>query len=412
MQILKSIRMAVVATSLFVAPVYANLLSNGDFESGTVDGWALVGQNDSCNSIQAVDYGNVPDAFGGSASIPSLGGTYGGYVRPGGVNNVGLAQTLVGVPLGDLTYSVDFYVREVQLPGDTRTEQTVYLLLNGTIVDQLTVPAPGETPGTTGSFSGQYTATTSIVEFRVESERASCGFAWGQLIVDNAVLDCADSPGCALVPPPPTTYMVGGQVVGLSGSVTLQNQGADDLVLTADGAFTFSTAVPDGDNYAVTVAAQPPGQTCTVSNGAGTISGADVTDVTVTCVDDVVPTYSVGGAVTGLSGTVVLQNNGADDVSVSADGAFAFATELADGSSYAVTVLTQPAGQACTVSNGSGTISGADVTDVGVSCVDVAAPPLPVQPAVPVPVSSRPGLALLVLLMLGIAAVRLRVGSG
>ena len=37
-------------------------------------------------------------------------------------------------------------------------------------------------------------------------------------------------------------------------------------------------------------------------------------------------TYSVGGTVSGLSGTVVLQDNGGDDLSLSANGAFTFAT--------------------------------------------------------------------------------------
>ncbi|HXS30100.1 MAG TPA: hypothetical protein VN755_04615, partial [Steroidobacteraceae bacterium] len=37
-------------------------------------------------------------------------------------------------------------------------------------------------------------------------------------------------------------------------------------------------------------------------------------------------TYTVGGNVTGLSGTVVLQNNGGGNLSVSTSGAFTFAT--------------------------------------------------------------------------------------
>ncbi len=41
------------------------------------------------------------------------------------------------------------------------------------------------------------------------------------------------------------------------------------------------------------------------------------------------PTYSVGGTVSGLSGTVVLQDNGGDDLSVAANGPFTFATKLA-----------------------------------------------------------------------------------
>ena len=37
----------------------------------------------------------------------------------------------------------------------------------------------------------------------------------------------------------------------------------------------------------------------------------------------------------GLSGTVVLQDNGGDNLSVSANGSFTFATPLAAGAAYA-----------------------------------------------------------------------------
>ena len=83
------------------------------------------------------------------------------------------------------------------------------------------------------------------------------------------------------------------------------------------------------------------------------------------------PTYAVGGSVTGLSGTVVLQDNGGDDLSVSANGAFAFATKLAGGAAYNVTVKTNPSGQTCSVANGSGTIGSADVSNVAVTCASV-----------------------------------------
>jgi hypothetical protein len=45
--------------------------------------------------------------------------------------------------------------------------------------------------------------------------------------------------------------------------------------------------------------------------------------------------YSIGGTVSGLSGTLRLQNNGGDDFDASAAGTFAFATQLVAGSSYA-----------------------------------------------------------------------------
>ena len=51
-------------------------------------------------------------------------------------------------------------------------------------------------------------------------------------------------------------------------------------------------------------------------------------------------------------------------------GAFAFPTSLTDGAAYAVTVGTQPAGAVCTVTNGSGTVTGGNVTTVAVTCSD------------------------------------------
>ncbi|MBU0505581.1 MAG: Ig-like domain-containing protein [bacterium] len=77
--------------------------------------------------------------------------------------------------------------------------------------------------------------------------------------------------------------------------------------------------------------------------------------------------YAVGGTVTGLSGTVVLQNNAADDLTVTANGSFTFDTDIASGETYTVTVETQPGSQTCTVTQGTGTISD-DVTNVSVSC--------------------------------------------
>jgi len=86
----------------------------------------------------------------------------------------------------------------------------------------------------------------------------------------------------------PTTYTIGGTLNGLSGTLILQNNGGDDLTLTADGSFTFSSALSNGAAYSVTVSSQPSGQGCTVSNGSGS-SSANVNTITVTCVDDADP---------------------------------------------------------------------------------------------------------------------------
>jgi hypothetical protein len=79
---------------------------------------------------------------------------------------------------------------------------------------------------------------------------------------------------------------------------------------------------------------------------------------------------TVGGTVTGLAGSVVLQNNGADDITVSTNGGFTFPTGVQEGDDYLVTVRTQPSGQTCRVSNGEGTIAGESVTNVEVDCTE------------------------------------------
>ncbi|MCP4105642.1 MAG: hypothetical protein GY749_08915, partial [Desulfobacteraceae bacterium] len=168
------------------------------------------------------------------------------------------------------------------------------------------------------------------------------------------------------------TYTIGGTVSGLTGTLVLQNNGGDDLTLTADGAFTFATALADGSAYDVTVLTQPLGQIGPITRGSGTLAGADVTNVAANCVN----TYTIGGTVSGLTGTLVLQNNGGDDLTLTADGAFTFATALGDGSAYNVTVLTQPAGQTCTITTGSGTLAGADVMGVAANCVHNNAAPV------------------------------------
>lgn len=98
-------------------------------------------------------------------------------------------------------------------------------------------------------------------------------------------------------------YTIGGSVSGLAGTgLLLRNNGGDDLLLDANGAFTFSQVVADQDAYAVTVAVQPdaPGQHCSVSAGSGTVDAASVTDVVVACVTNsftVTPSAGANGSI-------------------------------------------------------------------------------------------------------------------
>jgi hypothetical protein len=84
------------------------------------------------------------------------------------------------------------------------------------------------------------------------------------------------------------------------------------------------------------------------------------------------PTSSVGGTVSGLLGTgLVLQNNAADDLVVAADqNTFKFPTRLPEGSTFNVTILSQPINPAqfCEVLNGNRIVSVDNITDVQVEC--------------------------------------------
>ncbi len=86
-------------------------------------------------------------------------------------------------------------------------------------------------------------------------------------------------------------------------------------------------------------------------------------------------TFGVGGTVAGLAGgaTLKLTLNSGAALPIGASGSFRFPATFAAGTSYAVAIDTQPVGQTCTVTNGSGLLT-ADIVNVGVACV--AIPPV------------------------------------
>ncbi len=163
-----------------------------------------------------------------------------------------------------------------------------------------------------------------------------------------------------------TGYTIGGDINGLSGSVTLSNNAGDLYTTTSDGMFHFATALANQAAYSVAVVSAPEGQTCTVSNGSGVVLNGNIENVQVQCSNSY---YTVGGTVSGLpEGDMVILNDGEANLSVTSNGSFTFPTHFANASNYGVTVQTQPGGASCSITNGTGTISGSNVTNVGVSC--------------------------------------------
>lgn len=295
------------------------------------------------------------------ATSVAHGGAYHVTVASQPEGQVCTASGNTGVATGNVTSvsvvcSADSYGVGGTVSGLSAGE-TVVLHNNGG--DDLPVDADGpfafSTPVAVGA---SYDVTVAVQPFGKLCAVAQGAGEIGSADVDDVAVTCTAA-----------SYAIGGNVIGLAGTLVLQNGGADDLTLTADGAFSFGTPIVHGTTYDVTVLAQPVGQTCAVTSGAGTVHGADVTSVFVACALD---SYLVSGAVSGLSGALVLQNNGGDDRVVHADGPFSFATAVEHGADYEVTVLVHPEGQTCTVTNGSGTIAGAHVNDVAVTCATAA----------------------------------------
>ncbi|WP_159593232.1 NHL repeat-containing protein [Hydrogenophaga sp. BPS33] len=83
-------------------------------------------------------------------------------------------------------------------------------------------------------------------------------------------------------------------------------------------------------------------------------------------------TNTLGGTVTGLSGTLVLQNNAGEELTLKADGAFAFSKASTAGLPDQVRVGQQPLWQTCTVSPGNG-VAMIDARQVSVVCSATAA---------------------------------------
>jgi uncharacterized delta-60 repeat protein/uncharacterized repeat protein (TIGR01451 family) len=112
----------------------------------------------------------------------------------------------------------------------------------------------------------------------------------GRILIGGIFFTLNDQPRGSLGRLVGTAFTVGGSVSGLNGAgLVLRNNGGDDLPVTGNGAFVFPRPVASTAVYLVSVASQPAGQFCTVSNGNGAIAAANITQVNVACVANVAP---------------------------------------------------------------------------------------------------------------------------
>ena len=212
---------------------------------------------------------------------------------------------------------------------------------------------------------GSVLTTGALYKVEVQSQPAgqTCTVANGSGVnkgasVRNVVVTCSQ-----------LASTLGGTLTGLTVAGLVLANGGDTLSVPARAAtFTLRSTIATGSSYAVTVQTQPAGLSCSVTGGSGTMPARAVTTVAVNCTDE---PFSLGGSITGLTGSSLVLGNGSETITVAAGATgFTMPSKVAFGSSFAVLVKTQPAGLVCTVSNGSGSMPAGNVTDIVITCAD------------------------------------------
>lgn len=215
--------------------------------------------------------------------------------------------------------------------------------------------------------NGQFSFATSLetgssfdVTVDTQPQGQTCSIAKGSGTVENIDVSSVQ------IICRSNAFEVGGTVSGLSGSLTIQLNEGDDLTISEEGRFLFSLTLMSGVEYIVSISSQPPTQTCSLENASGTIGNVNVSNVAITCTEK---QYTIGGQISGLLGNLVLQLNGGSDLSVDTDGSFIFSSSLATAKNYTVSVLSQPTGQNCSLSNATGTIGSSNITNITATCI-------------------------------------------
>lgn len=210
------------------------------------------------------------------------------------------------------------------------------------------------------------------------SVMAACGGGGG-----GSSSSSSSPPPSASTPTGPAsrTFTITAEIIGLTASgLVLQFNGGAGISVPAGAIIaSIATGVSGGTTYAVTIQAQPAGQSCTVARGSGLVVNDNVSNVAVTCatiVDPVVnSTFTVGGTVTDLIGSgLSLRLNGDAaapfNVAPGSDARdFRFGAQLTAGTPYTVTIVTQPSDptQTCEIGGAQGVIAN-DVSNVTITC--------------------------------------------
>lgn len=210
-----------------------------------------------------------------------------------------------------------------------------------------------------------FNSTNGTVEISAPANLAAGAYALNVVATDS---------NGSTTQPTPVTVVITPVVLTVTANDVASVEGAPLPALTAS-----YSGFQNGETVAALATPATVTTTATSTSPVGTYpiiaSGAISNNYTFTYVQGtltITPSlHSLGGTVSGLAAgtSVVLQNNGGDALTLGANGAFTFVSPVPHGSAYSVTVLTQPAGQTCSVQQGVGTMGTANVSNVTVACL-------------------------------------------
>ena len=213
--------------------------------------------------------------------------------------------------------------------------------------------------------SGQYTFPKKLVEKTVynieiidKPDAYNCSIVNGQGALNDDVNDIFVN--CVL-----ELHNVSVTVYGLSGELILLNNDNDTLIIDSSGYYTFFQNVKKGDQYNVTILSKPISQNCEITNNQGALSG-DINNIFVNCMDNV---YRVGGYISGLNGTLVLNSKYGKHY-LYRNGEFEFDYDFYSGDSITVSIEEAPIGLNCTIENNIGVIDSQNYNGLNIKCVD------------------------------------------
>lgn len=183
-------------------------------------------------------------------------------------------------------------------------------------------------------------------------------------------------------------FIVQGSVVGLNNSgLILANAGEQLPVASGATSFAFSKQISYGTDYNITVLQQPAHMTCQVAGATGSAGYNVAIQAIVSCAQN---TYTLGGQYSGLTpaadgtartvtlingstgGSLVLSSGIAatstTDSTLTPSGEFTLSGVVPDGQAYGVTVVAPGNGLNCTLTNGTGVMHDANVTNMVLVC--------------------------------------------